>query len=137
MHLLEVPGRILFFTVHSAPFKRMFVLVILDIHSRRLISTRVTTHPTAEWTARVLNFEITEGEAPAGIVHDRDPAFESAQFQDLLSLNQVKNMRCPSRTPIANGFVERLCLNFSSGTLRRECTDHFLFFTEAQLQRAL
>ena len=62
----------------------------------RFISTRVTTHPTAEWTARVLNFEITEGEAPAGIVHDRDPAFESAQFRDLPSLNQVKNLGCPS-----------------------------------------
>ena len=37
-----------FFTVHSAPFKRMFVLVIMDIHSRRLISTRVTTNPTPE-----------------------------------------------------------------------------------------
>ena len=96
-----------FFTVHPAPFKRMFVLVIMDIHSRRLISTRVTTHPTAEWTARVLNFEITAVEAPPGIVHDRDPAFESAQFRDRLSLNQVKSLRCPSRTPIANAFVER------------------------------
>ena len=38
-----------FFTVHPAPFKRMFVLVIMDIHSRRLNSTRATTHPTAEW----------------------------------------------------------------------------------------
>ena len=65
------------------------------------------------------------------------PAFESAQFRDLLSLNQVKNLRCPSRTPIANAFVERLYLNFSGGTLQRECTDHFLFFNEAQLQRAL
>jgi hypothetical protein len=82
-------------------------------------------------TARVLNFEITEGEAPAGIVQDRDPAFDSARFRDLLSLNQVKNLRCPSRTPIANAFVERL-----SGTLQRECTDHFLFFNEGQLQRA-
>jgi transposase InsO family protein len=121
-----------FFTVHSATFKRMFVLVIMDIHSRRLISTRVTTHPTAEWTARVLNFEITEGKAPAGIVHDRDPAFESARFRDLLSINQVKNLTCPSRTPIANAFVERL-----NGTLQRECTDHFLFFNGAHLQRTL
>jgi hypothetical protein len=28
-------------------------------------------------------------------------------------------------------------LNFSGGTLQRECTDHFLFFNEGQLQRAL
>jgi len=121
-----------FFTVHPATFKRMFVLVIMDIHSRRLISTRVTTHPTAEWAARVLNFEITEGELPAGIVHDRDPAFESVQFRNLLNQNDVKNLRCPRRTPLANAFVERL-----NGTLQRECTDHFLFFNEAQLQRVL
>jgi hypothetical protein len=76
----------------------MFVLVIMDIHPLRLIATRVTANPSAEWTARVLNFEIPEGEAPAGIVHDRDPAFESAQFRDRPSLNQVKNLRCPSLT---------------------------------------
>jgi transposase InsO family protein len=121
-----------FFTVHSATFKRMFVLVIMDIHSRRLISTRVTPHPTAEWTARVLNFEITEGDIPDGIVHDRDPAFESVQFRDLLNQNDVKNLRCPRRTPLANAFVERL-----NGTLQRECTDHFLFFNEAKRQRVL
>jgi transposase InsO family protein len=121
-----------FLTVHSATFKRMFVLVIMDIHSRRLILTRVTTHPTAEWTARVLNFEITEGDIPDGIVHDRDPAFESVQFKGLLNHNDVKNLRCPRRTPLANAFVERL-----NGTLQRECTDHFLFFNQAQLQRVL
>jgi putative transposase len=110
----------------------MFVLVIMDIHSRRLISTRVTTHPTAEWTARVLNFEITEGDIPDGIVHDRDPAFESVQFKGLLNHNEVMNLRCPRRTPLANAFVERL-----NGTLQRECTDHFIFFSEAQLQSVL
>ncbi len=92
----------------------------------------MTTRPTAEWTARVLKFEITEGEAPDGVIHDRDPAFESAQFRDLLSLNQDKNLRCPGRTPIDNAFVEKL-----NGTLQRECTDHFLFLNETQLQRAL
>jgi hypothetical protein len=82
--------------------------------------------------AGVLNFEITEGEMPAGIVYDRDPAFESVQFKDLLKQNDVKNLRCPRRTPLANAFVETL-----NGTLQRECTDHFLFFNEFSFKECL
>lgn len=40
--------------------------------------------------------------------------------------------RSPRRSPLANAKVERV-----SGTLQRECTDHFLFFNERQLQKAL
>jgi putative transposase len=45
-----------YFTVHSATFKRLFVLVMMDINTRELICTRVTAHPTREWMANVLRF---------------------------------------------------------------------------------
>ncbi len=122
-----------FFTVHTAFFERLFVFVILDIRTRKLITARVTAHPSAVWVGRVLNWEITErATPPQGIVHDRDPAFESATFRSLLNLNQVTNLRCPSRSPMANAYAERM-----NGTLRRECTDHYLFLGERDLQRTL
>lgn len=121
-----------FFNVHTAFFQRLFVLVVLDVHSRKLITARVTSRPTTEWVCQVLNWEMTESQAPQAIVHDRDPVFESHRFKALLKQTDTKNLRCPKRTPIANAFVERM-----NGSLRRECTDHFLFLGERDLQRAL
>src|SRR5437773_12372852 len=43
-----------FFTVPTATFRVMFVLVILTHSRRRLVHLNVTEHPTAEWTARQL-----------------------------------------------------------------------------------
>src|SRR5437867_6138302 len=42
------------FTVPTATFRVLFVLVILTHSRRRLVHFNVTEHPTAEWTARQL-----------------------------------------------------------------------------------
>src|SRR5207245_7957527 len=41
-----------FFTVPTATFRVLFVLVVLSHARRRLVHFNVTEHPTAEWTAR-------------------------------------------------------------------------------------
>src|SRR5438132_9132600 len=41
-----------FFTVPTATFRVLFVLVVLTHSRRRLVHFNVTAHPTAEWTAR-------------------------------------------------------------------------------------
>ena len=41
-----------FFTVPTATFKVLFVLVILAHERRRIVRFHVTEHPTAEWTAQ-------------------------------------------------------------------------------------
>jgi putative transposase len=43
-----------FFTVATATFRVLFVLVMLTPSRRRLVQFDVTEHPTAEWTARQL-----------------------------------------------------------------------------------
>ena len=43
-----------FFTVPTATFRVLFVLVMLAHSRRRLVHFNVTEHPTAEWTARQL-----------------------------------------------------------------------------------
>jgi putative transposase len=42
------------FTVPTATFRVLFVLVVLSHARRRLVHFNVTEHPTAEWTARQL-----------------------------------------------------------------------------------
>jgi putative transposase len=43
-----------FFTVPTATFRVLFVLVMLTHSRRRLVHFNVTEHPTAEWTSRQL-----------------------------------------------------------------------------------
>ena len=43
-----------FFTVPTATFRVLFVLVILSHDRRRILHSNVTEHPTATWTARQL-----------------------------------------------------------------------------------
>src|SRR5438309_11448880 len=39
-----------FFVVVTATFRRVYVLVIMEVGSRRIRHFNVTRHPTAEWT---------------------------------------------------------------------------------------
>jgi putative transposase len=122
-----------YFTVHSATFKRLFVLVMMDINTRELICTRVTAHPTREWMANVLRFQLSENPvAPNLIIRDRDPSFDGDEIENILKSTGTRFLRCPRRAPKANCFVERL-----NRTLQEECTDHFLFFSERQLENTL
>src|SRR5262245_24534322 len=53
-----------FFTVPTATFRVLCVLVMLIHTRRRLVHFNVTEHPTAEWTARQLLEACAEEEAP-------------------------------------------------------------------------
>jgi putative transposase len=61
-----------FFTVPTATFRVLFVLVVLSHARRRLVHFNVTEHPTAEWTARQLLEACGLEEAPRYLIRDRD-----------------------------------------------------------------
>jgi hypothetical protein len=54
-----------FFTVPTATFRVLFVLIVLGHGRRRLVHFNVTEHPTAEWTARQLIGVRTGGDRSA------------------------------------------------------------------------
>ena len=43
-----------FFTVPTISFRVLYVFLVLAHDRRRIVHFNVTTHPTAEWTARQL-----------------------------------------------------------------------------------
>src|SRR5262245_41827134 len=57
-----------FFTVSTATFRVLFVLVVLTHSRRRLVHFNVTEHPTAEWTARQLLEACAPEEAPRYVI---------------------------------------------------------------------
>src|SRR5947209_2482931 len=67
-----------FFTVATATFRVLFVLVVLTHGRRRLLHFNVTEHPTAEWTARQLLEACALEEGPRYLIRDRDKSMATA-----------------------------------------------------------
>jgi len=121
-----------FLTVPTIAFKQIYILVILHLHTRKIIHFNVTEHPTAEWTYLQVLQATWDHPAPRYFLCDRDNKFGGSFKKDLEDRLKTKLLRTPYRAPRANAFAERLV-----GTLRRECLDHFIFFAENHLRKVL
>jgi len=109
----------------------MYVFLVLDIGTRRIVHWNVSEHPTAEWTVQQFRSVLTGEEPYRCIVHDRDAAFSPA-VDDALRSMHLRVLKTPVRVPEANAFCERLI-----GTARRECLDHCIPLNERHLRTIL
>ena len=120
-----------FFVVVTATFRLVYVFLVLEIGTRRILHWNVTEHPTAEWTVQQFRSVLTGDEPYRFIVHDRDAVFSPAVDDALRSMN-LRVLKTPARVPQANAFCERLI-----GTARRECLDHVIPLNERHLRKIL
>lgn len=66
-----------FFTVPTATFRILFVLVILIHSRRRVVHFNVTAHPTANWTAQQIIEAFPWDTGPRFLLRDRDSIYGS------------------------------------------------------------
>ena len=120
------------FTVPTATFRNLFVLVVLS-HERRLIRhVAVTEHPTSAWIAGQFREVFPGGEEPRFLLHDRDKAFAGEEFVRQLKAMCIRELLTAPQSPWQNCYVERVF-----GTIRRDCTDHIVPFGERHLLAVL
>jgi putative transposase len=67
--------------------------------------------------------------SPQYLSSDHDPLYRFHQWQANLRILGVKDIKTVPYVPLSHPFVERLI-----GTLRRECLDHTIFWTTADLE---
>ena len=116
------------FTVPTATFGNLFVLVVLG-HERRLIRhVAVTANPTSEWIAGQLREAFPGGGEPRFLLHDRDGAFSGEELTRQLKAMCIRELLTAPQSPWQNCYVERVI-----GTIRRDCTDHIIPFGERHL----
>ena len=120
-----------FFVSVTANFRILYVLVIMEIGTRRIVHFNVTDHPTAEWTLQQFREVIQEKEVPRFLIHDRDSIY-SAELDLAIKSMGLKILKTPVRTPTANAYCERFI-----GTVRRECLDFMIPLNERHLRRLL
>ena len=115
----------------TATFRILYVFVVMEHASRRMIHVNATAHPSAAWTLQQLREAIPSDHSYRFILHDHDAIF-SLGFNESVAGLGLEVVTTPVHSPQANALCERLI-----GTLRRECLDWMIPLTEDHLRRTL
>jgi transposase InsO family protein len=120
-----------FFVAVTSTFRVLYVFIVIEHHSRRLIHCNVTAHPSAQWTRQQLREALGYETRYEYLIHDRDSIF-SADLDESVKRLGLRVLKSPPRSPTANAICERVI-----GTIRRECLDWLIPLSEAHLRQAL
>ena len=120
-----------FCVVVTATFRLLYVFVIMEHATRRILHSHVTAHPSAAWTLQQLREAIPADHSYRLLIHDRDTIFSRDLDQNICHLG-LRVLKTPPQSPQANALCERLL-----GTLRRECLDYVIPLTAAHVRRLL
>src|SRR5262249_19750196 len=109
-----------FFVVVTATFELVYVFVIMEIESRRILHFNVTQHPNAGWTLQQFRECVSGDEGYRFVIHDRDRIYSQELDQSLKSLG-LTVLKTPYKCPQANA-----CCNALTGTPRQDCFDFII-----------
>ena len=116
-----------FTQVYDIMFRALFVFVIIEHASRRIVHVAVTSHPSDAWVAQQLREATPWGEGPRYLIRDNDSKF-GPHFSAVAVGTGIKEIRTPYHAPNANAICERYM-----GTLHRECLDHMIILNQKHL----
>ena len=134
---------------HTVRFTALYIFVVMELGSRKVVRINVTEHPTLAWVKQQLR-DATFEEQPKFLLHDNDGIFgqlgkpatvevggkkvscRSTFDVWLAETRGIRGVPTPYHAPNANAHVERLI-----GTLRRELLDRILVWNEGQLRAVL
>jgi putative transposase len=107
----------------------VFVFVVIELGSRRVVHFGVTRNPTDKWAAQQLREATPFGEGPRYLIRDNDKKYGDSFEQVTAGIEVLKT---PYKAPKANATCERFL-----GSLRRECLDYVLILNERHLHRVV
>jgi putative transposase len=129
-HLLDIAA-IDMFVVATATFRLLYALIVLSLDRRRVVHFEVTPNPRQDWLSRQMTEAFPWGTAPRYLLRDRDKSYGPA-FRHRVRAMGITEVITARRSPWQNPYAERLI-----GSIRRECLDHVIIFSERHLRRVL
>jgi len=124
-----------FFTCETIFLRTMYVLIFIELGTRRVHLAGVTANPDGLWVAQqarqlIWQFEET-GTSFCCLIRDNDSKYTDA-FDTVFESQDIRIVPTPLQAPNANAYSERWVR-----TAREECLDHILIINEAHLRRVL
>ena len=134
---------------YTVRFTALYIFVVMELGSRKVVHINVTEHPTLSWVQQQIR-DATFEEQPKFLIHDNDGIFGQLGKRKIVEVNGkrvscrssfdvwlaqtrcIRGVPTPYHAPNANAHVERF-----NGTLRREVLDRILVWNEAQLRSLL
>ena len=120
-----------FLTVDTLFFKRLYVLFVIELASRRVRLCGVTANPDGAWVtqqARNLLMRLDDEDVRARfLIRDRDSKF-TRDFDEVFGSQGIRVIKAPVRAPLARAHAERWV-----ESLRRECLDRLLILGRRHL----
>ena len=120
-----------FLTVDTVFFRRLYVLIFLELATRRVHLGGITTNPSGPWVTQRARELVGRFSGFRFLIRDRDAKF-STSFDAVFESEGIEVIRTPMAAPQANAICERVV-----GTLRRECLDRMLVFGRRHLEAVL
>jgi putative transposase len=118
------------FRCESLGLRTYWVLVVMDQYTRRIIGFGIHAGIVdGRALCRMFNRAIRRQTVSKYLSSDHDPLYRFHQWQANLRVLGVTEIKTVPFVPLSHPFVERLI-----GTIRRECLDHLLFWTAADLE---
>jgi putative transposase len=121
--------------VDTVLLKRLYVLFVIEVATRRVHVLGVTPHPVDDWVTQQARSLLMGSDDRVGrfrlLLRDRDTKFTAA-FDAVFTAEGIRVLRTPVRAPQANAYAERWV-----GTVRRELLDRMLILGCRQLRAVL
>lgn len=115
--------------------REAFVLVFLNVDTRRVVATPATFNPDAAWvteqTEAFVQQARTSGLRIRYVQHDRDGKYGDV-FDATLKKAPAEGVKGPAKSPNTQAYVERFI-----GSIRSECLNHFILFGLKHLDSVL
>jgi len=122
-----------FFTVETVFLRTLYVLLYIEVGSRKVRFSASTRNPTGGFLTQQARNRAMAGELEpySFLIRDRDSKY-SGPFDEVFRSEGIRVIRTPIRAPDANAFAER-----AIRTVKTEATDRVLFTGRRHLDRFL
>jgi hypothetical protein len=83
----------------TAKFQFLYVFVILELGSRRILQCNVPAHPTTPWTLQQFREGLSDETQYRFVIHDRDSIFSAELDQELVQGFGLRVLKTPPQSP--------------------------------------
>ena len=121
------------FRCESVLLKSHWVMVVMDVFTRRFVGFGVTRAPIDGMSVcGMFNHAVAGQPRPKYLSTDHDPLFRFHRWLANLRVLEIGEIKSVPYAPVSHPFVERLI-----GTIRREALDQIVFWTALDLTHKL